>query len=108
MNGVIQSADIRKPALRASGPALRNRLEAQMTGRDYAAVLREAVEFFDAHPYLPVPDSARNLPLYYEHPSPAEVRWLISIVADEGFKIDSSSAGLDFWGMLSVAIVHTT
>ena len=26
-----------------------------MTGREYAAVLREAAEFFAAHPYLPIP-----------------------------------------------------
>jgi hypothetical protein len=68
-----------------------------MTGREYAAALREAVEFFDAHPYLPVPDSARILTLYYEHPSPAEVRWLTSIVADEEFTVQSSSEGPDLW-----------
>ena len=44
-----------------------------MIGREYAAALREAVEFFDAHPYLSVPDRARILTLYYEHPAPAEV-----------------------------------
>ena len=42
-----------------------------MTGREYAAVLRETAEFFDAHPYLPIPDGAPSLVLYYEHPSPA-------------------------------------
>lgn len=68
-----------------------------MTGREYAALLREAVEFFDAHPYLPVPDGAHSLVLYYEHPSPAEIRWLAAIVADEGFKVQSSSAGPDLW-----------
>ena len=68
-----------------------------MTGRDYAAALREAVEFFDAHPYLPVPDLARILTLYYEHPSPAEVRWLTSIIADEEFTVQSSSEGTDLW-----------
>jgi hypothetical protein len=66
-----------------------------MIGREYAAALREAVEFFDAHPYLPVPDSARILTLYYEHPSPAEVRWLTSILADEEFTVQSSSEGPD-------------
>ncbi len=68
-----------------------------MTGREYAAVLREAAEFFDAHPYLPVPDGAHTFVLYYEHPSPAEIRWLTAIVADEGFKVQSSSAGVDLW-----------
>jgi hypothetical protein len=68
-----------------------------MTGREYAAVLREAVEFFDAHPYLPVPDGAHSLIFYYKHPSPAEIRWLLAIVADEGFKVQSSSEGLDLW-----------
>ena len=33
-----------------------------MIGRDYASAC-EAVELFDAHPYLPVPDSARILTL---------------------------------------------
>jgi hypothetical protein len=42
-----------------------------MTGREHAAVLREAAEFFDAHPYLPVPDEATSLVLYYQHPNPA-------------------------------------
>ena len=41
-----------------------------MIGRDYAAALREAGEFFDAPPYLPVPASPRILTLYYEHPTP--------------------------------------
>ncbi len=68
-----------------------------MIGREYAAALREAVEFFDAHPYLPVPQSARILTLYYEHPTPAEVRWLTSIVADEDFTIESSPSGRDLW-----------
>ena len=77
--------------------ALENILEAPMTGREYAAVLREAAEFFDAHPYLPVPDGAHTLLLYYEHPSPAEIRWLTAIVADEGFKVKSSASGLDLW-----------
>ena len=53
--------------------------EAAMTGREYAAVLREAAEFFDAHPYLPIPEGAPSLVLYYEHPSPAEIRWLTVI-----------------------------
>ena len=35
--------------------------------------------------------------LYYQHPSPAEIRWLTAIVADEGFKVQSSSAGPDLW-----------
>ncbi len=71
--------------------------EVLMTGREYAAALREAVEFFEAHPYLPVPDTARIFTLYYEHPSPAEIRWLTSIIADEGFTVQSSSAGPDLW-----------
>lgn len=71
-----------------------------MTRRDYAAVLREAAEFFDAHPYLPIPEGAPRVVLYYEHPnyehpSPAEIRWLTAIVADEGVKVQSSSAGVD-------------
>jgi hypothetical protein len=68
-----------------------------MTGHDYAAVLREAAEFFDAHPYLPIPEGAPSLVLYYQHPSPAEIRWLTAVVADEGFKVQSSSAGVDLW-----------
>lgn len=28
---------------------------------------------------------------------PAEIRWLTAIVADEGFKVHSSSAGPDLW-----------
>jgi hypothetical protein len=68
-----------------------------MIGRDYAAALREAVEFFDAHPYLPVPESARILTLYYEHLSPAEIRWLTSMIADEKFEVQSSPAGPDLW-----------
>lgn len=68
-----------------------------MTGRDYAAVLREAAEFFDAHPYLPIPEGAPSLVLYYQHPSPAEIRWLTAIVAEEGFQVQSSSAGVDLW-----------
>jgi len=68
-----------------------------MVGREYAAVLREAAGFFDAHPYLPIPEGAPSLMLFYVHPSPAEIRWLTAIVADEGFKVESSSSGLDFW-----------
>lgn len=34
------------------GDAAADVLEALMIGREYAAVLREAVEFFDEHPYL--------------------------------------------------------
>jgi hypothetical protein len=68
-----------------------------MIGRDYAAALREAAEFFDAHPYLPVPESARILTLYYEHLSPAEIRWLTSTIADEQFEVQSSSSGPDLW-----------
>jgi hypothetical protein len=68
-----------------------------MTGRKYAAVLREAAEFFDAHPYLPIPEGAPSLVLYYQHPSPAEIRWLTAIVADEGFKVQSTAAGMDLW-----------
>src|SRR5579863_2557167 len=63
-----------------------------MVGREYAAVLREAAEFFDAHPYLPIPEGAPSLMLFYVHPSPAEIRWLTAIVADEGFKVESSSS----------------
>lgn len=68
-----------------------------MTGRDYAAVLQQAAEFFDAHPYLPIPEGAPSLVLYYQHPSPAEIRWLTAIVAEEGFQVQSSSAGVDLW-----------
>jgi hypothetical protein len=68
-----------------------------MTGREYAAVLREAAEFFDAHPYLPIPEGAPSLVLYYEHPSPAEIRWLTSTIADEGFETESTSSGSDLW-----------
>ena len=68
-----------------------------MTGREYAEVLREAAEFFDAHPYLPIPEGAPSLMLYYVRPSPAEIRGLTAIVADEGFRVESSSSGLDFW-----------
>ena len=68
-----------------------------MIGREYAAALREAAEFFDAHPFLPVPDSARILTLYYEHPTPAEIRWVTSIIADEDFTVESSPAGPDLW-----------
>ena len=68
-----------------------------MIGRNYAAVLREAAEFFDAHPFLPIPDGAHSLVLYYEHPSPAEIRWLTSTIADEGFEVQSSSSGSDLW-----------
>jgi hypothetical protein len=68
-----------------------------MTGREYAAALREVTEFFDAHPYLPIPDGAQSVVLYYEHPSPAEIRWLTAIVADEGFEVRSSAAGADLW-----------
>lgn len=32
-----------------------------MTGREYAAVLREAADFFEAHPYLPISDGAHSL-----------------------------------------------
>jgi hypothetical protein len=32
-----------------------------------------------------------------EHPAPAEVRWLTSIVADEDFTVQSSAAGPDLW-----------
>ena len=35
--------------------------------------------------------------LYYVDPSPAEIRWLTATVADEGFSVESSSSGLDFW-----------
>jgi hypothetical protein len=68
-----------------------------MIGRDYAAALPEAAEFFEAHPYLPVPESARILTLYYEHLSPAEIRWLTSIIADEEFEVQSASTGPDLW-----------
>jgi hypothetical protein len=37
------------------------------------------------------------LVLYYQHPSPPEIRWLTAIVAEEGFKVQSSSAGVDLW-----------
>ena len=68
-----------------------------MTGREYAAVLREAAEFFEAHPYLSVPDRAQSVVLYYGHPGPAEIRWLTAIVADEGFRVQSSAEGVDLW-----------
>ena len=68
-----------------------------MTGSEYAAALREVAEFFGAHPYIPIPDGAHSFVLYYEHPSPAEIRWLTVIVADEGFRVQSSSGGADLW-----------
>ena len=68
-----------------------------MTGREYAAVLLEAADFFEAHPYLPIPDGAHTLMLFYEHPSPAEIRWLTTIIADEGFRVESSASGSDCW-----------
>lgn len=70
-----------------------------MTGREYAEVLREAAEFFDAHPYLPIPEGAPSLMLYYVRPNPAEIRWLTAIVADEGFRVESSSSrlGISAW-----------
>jgi hypothetical protein len=37
-----------------------------MTGREYAALLREAADFFEAHPDLPVPDTYRSLAVLYE------------------------------------------
>ena len=33
---------------------------APCTGREYAAFLREVAEFFDAHPYLPIPEGAHS------------------------------------------------
>ncbi len=44
-----------------------------------------------------MPDSARILTLYYEHPTPAEIRWVTSIIADEDFTVESSPAGPDLW-----------
>ncbi|HKS75649.1 MAG TPA: hypothetical protein VJQ82_20730 [Terriglobales bacterium] len=69
-----------------------------MSGREYAAVLHEAADFFEAHPYLPIPEGAHSLVLFYEHPSPAETRWLTALVANEGFRVQSSSSsGSDLW-----------
>ena len=59
--------------------------------------MREAAEFFDARPYLPIPEGAPSLVLCYEHPSPAEIRWLTAILADEGFEVQSTTEGTDLW-----------
>src|SRR5438067_12411341 len=68
-----------------------------MVGQEYVAVLREAAEFFDAHPYLPLPQTARILTFYYEHPTPIEIRWLTEIATKEGFTAEPSSTGLSCW-----------
>ena len=67
-----------------------------MIGREYGAVLREAPEFFEAHPYLPVPETARILSLYYEHPTPVEMRWLTEIAVQEEFQAEPSSSGRSY------------
>ena len=82
-----------------------------MVGQEYAAVLREAAEFFDAHPNLPLPETARVLTFYYEHLTAIELSWLTDIATKEGFKPESSSTGLSWWvkrlGRGSLAFVFT-
>jgi hypothetical protein len=84
-----------------------------MMGREYAAILREAAEFFESHSYLPVPETARILTLYYQHPTPVEMRWLTEIAVKEEFKAEPSSSGLSLWvkrldkGALAFALPST-
>ena len=82
-----------------------------MVGQEYAAVLREAAEFFDAHPNLPLPETARILTFYYENLTSIELSWLTEIVTKEGFKAEPSSTGLNLWvrrlGRGSLAFVLT-
>jgi hypothetical protein len=82
-----------------------------MVAKDYAAILREAAEFFDSHPYLPLPETARILTFYYEHPTPIEIRWLTEIATKEGSTAESSTTGLNLWtkklGRGSLAFVLT-
>ena len=68
-----------------------------MVGREYAAVLREAAEFFDAHPSILLPDTSRILTFYYEYLTATELNWLTDILMQEGFKAEPSSTGLDLW-----------
>jgi hypothetical protein len=68
-----------------------------MVGQEYAAVLREAAEFFDAHPSLFLPETARILTFYYEHLTETELSWITDILTQEGFTVEPSSTGLDLW-----------
>jgi hypothetical protein len=63
-----------------------------MTGREYAALLREAADFFEAHPDLPVPDTYRSLAVLYEI-SDENAAKAVDIVKNEGFTPQGSSVG---------------
>jgi len=55
-----------------------------MTGREYAELLHEAAEFFEAHSDMPVPETCRSLAVLYEL-SDQNAAKAIDIAKREGF-----------------------